>query len=144
MKTSNNDNNRFNTLAPCGVYCGACPSFNKSCKGCACNDINQDRCSKWSCKIRDCCYNEKGLDYCIDCDEFPCKIINKKLFSTHKDDPRFTYRHEIPEIFAGLKNIDLENYLDFQKQRWICKECGGTIQFYIYKCNKCGREQMIK
>lgn len=137
-------NNKFDTLAPCGVYCGACPSYNKTCKGCASDDKEQDRCSKWSCKIRNCCYNEKELDFCIDCNQFPCRNLNKKILNTHRDDPRFTYRHEIPDIFIKLKTMSLDNYLIFQTQRWKCDSCGGTIQFYHYKCKNCGKEQIVK
>jgi len=85
-----------------------------------------------------------GLNYCINCEQFPCKIVSKKLFSSHKDDPRYTYRYEIPDTFARLKNLGVASYLEFQKQRWRCSSCGGTIQFYLYKCNKCGKEHMIK
>jgi len=28
------NNIRINVMAACGVYSGACPSFNKTCKGC--------------------------------------------------------------------------------------------------------------
>lgn len=143
MKLNSKKNNRFDTLGPCGVYCGACPSFDKTCKGCASEDKDQDRRSKWGCLIRDCCYNQKGLDYCIYCEQFPCKMINKK-FRTHQGDPRYKYRHEIPDIFSRLKNMDIDKFLDFQRQRWKCNECNGTVQFYSYKCNKCGKEQMIK
>ena len=142
MKTKNNGN-RFDTLAPCGVYCGACPSFNKTCNGCSSEDKNQDRCSKWGCKIRVCCYNEKGLDYCIDCEQFPCKVIDKK-FNTHQGDQRYQYRHEIPKVFNRLKTMSIGDYLEFQKQRWRCRSCGGTVYFYYYRCNTCGKEQMIK
>ena len=143
MKSGNKVNKRHNALAPCGVYCGACPSFNKSCKGRGSENQDQARSSKWGCKIRDCCYNQKGLDYCIFCEQFPCKMINKK-FRSHQGDPRYKYRHEVPDIFSRLKNMDIDKYLDFQIQRWKCNECGGTIQFYLYKCNKCGKEQMIE
>lgn len=134
---------RYNELAPCGVFCGACPSYNKSCKGCSSEDTNQSRRSKWGCKIRTCCYNQKKLDFCVCCDLFPCKILEKKLHSTHQDDPRYTYRFEIPKVFAKLKSMSLEDYLDFQKKRWQCDVCGGTFQFYVYKCKSCGKEQII-
>lgn len=134
---------KYNTLAPCGVFCEACPSYNKTCKGCGSDDKNQGRCSKWSCKIRNCCYNEKGLEYCIDCTQFPCRIIHKKLLDTHRDDPRFAYRHEIPEVFPKLRTMGLDSYLNFQTQRWKCDSCGGTTQFYLYKCRNCGKEQII-
>ena len=135
---------RINELAPCGVYCGACPSFNKTCLGCASDDKEQDRCSKWGCKVRNCCYNQKKLDYCINCEQFPCKIINKKILATHTIDLRFTFRHEIPDIFIKLNTMGINYYLDFQKQRWKCDSCSGTIRFYHYKCDKCGKEMMIK
>ena len=96
---------KYNELAPCGVYCGACPSFNKTCLGCASEDKTQDRCSKWGCKIRNCCYNLKRLDYCVNCEQFPCKIFDKKLRSTHQDDPRFTYRYELPELLNKFKTL---------------------------------------
>lgn len=133
----------FNELAPCGVYCGACPSYNKTCLGCASNDKTQDRCSKWTCKIRNCCYNKKELKYCINCEQFPCKTHKKKIIDSHPDDLRFTYRHEIPRIFVKLKKISIQEYYDFQKQRWKCDSCEGTIKFYHYKCDKCGKGLMI-
>ena len=139
-----NEKNRINEVAPCGVYCGACPSFNKSCKGCSSGDKDQDRCSKWNCKIRICCYDKKGIDFCIDCEDFPCKIINKKLLNSHPDDPRYTYRHEVYSVFARLKTMKTREYLNFQKKRWECGACGGTIHFYHYRCDTCGKEQMIK
>jgi hypothetical protein len=128
----------INELAPCGVFCGACPSFKKSCLGCSSNDKNQKRKSKWGCKIRDCCYNKKELDYCAYCEEFPCKIIHKKLLSSHKDDPAFKYRFEIPDNFIKLKEMGLDGYINYQKDRWKCSLCGGLIHFYYYRCSKCG------
>jgi hypothetical protein len=41
-----NLDNRYNELAPCGVFCGTCPSYNKTCKGCASEDKEQARCGK--------------------------------------------------------------------------------------------------
>ena len=131
------------TLAPCGVYCGACPSFGKSCLGCASNDTNQSRRSKWGCKIRNCCYEEKKFDFCIDCLEYPCKIVKAKLFKAHIDDPMFTYRFEIPGLFGQLKTMGLDKYMEFQRSRWTCENCGGTIKFYIYRCDKCKKEKYI-
>jgi hypothetical protein len=132
------------TLAPCGVFCGACPSFYKSCLGCASNDKKQSRTSKWSCKIRGCCYKTKGLDFCIYCHDYPCKIVQKKLFTSHLEDPRYTYRFEIPQVFVNLKILGLDGYYEFQKTRWQCDTCGGTIKFYIYACDKCNKEKLIE
>ena len=135
---------RVNALAPCGVFCGACPSYEKSCYGCASEDRDQARQSKWSCSIRNCCYHEKGLDFCIECEEFPCLKIKKKLINSHRDNPKFHYRHEIPEVFSKLREMTLSDFLQFQKQRWTCNRCGGTIRFYHYACDQCGRSKLVR
>ena len=113
-----------NELAPCGVFCGACPSFNKSCLGCPSESKKQKRTSKWGCKIRNCCYNEKKQDFCV-------------------GDNRFKYRHEISENFTKLKELGLGGYQEYQKQKWSCPLCDGTVYFYHYKCSKCGNEMSV-
>jgi len=57
---------------------------------------------------------------------------------------RFAYRHEMPGIFPKLKTMGLSAFLDFQQQRWTCGSCGGTIRFYTYLCDTCGKKQEVK
>lgn len=128
-----------NELSPCGVFCGACPSFEKTCLGCASESQSQQRISKWNCKIRKCCYEEKGLDFCGDCAEFPCDTVNKKLIHSHPEDVRFKYRHDVPENLRKLKELGREAYLEYQKQRWSCPSCSGRVVFYTYACVECGK-----
>ena len=124
-------------LAPCGVFCGACPSFGKSCEGCSTEDINQKRKSKWGCKIRNCCYKIKNTDFCSNCDEFPCKELGRKLYNSHPGDPRFQYRHEIIENFEKLSKLGIKNYLKHQEKKWECPACNGRIHWYHYQCSQC-------
>jgi hypothetical protein len=72
---------RINELAPCGAFCGACPSFAKSCDGCSSENVGQKRTSKWSCIVRNCCY-DKNMSYCAECDQFPCAKLKKKIINT--------------------------------------------------------------
>jgi hypothetical protein len=130
-------NKRTEELAPCGVYCGACPSFSKTCNGCA-SDTKQLRKSKWSCKIRVCCYDTEKLDYCFDCEKYPCGTVEKKLFSAHAGDIRFRYRYELPEMWVQYKKLELDKFLFFQSEKWKCQDCGGRVRFYVYRCDKCG------
>lgn len=139
LKITEQNKTRHKELAPCGVYCGACPAFNKTCLGCASESKNQTRSSKWGCKIRNCCYNVEGKDYCIECEKFPCKIHNYKLIQSHPGDPRYKYRHEIPENFNKMKEHGLEEYTKYQKQKWTCSLCGGSVKFYHYTCSDCGK-----
>lgn len=129
---------RIEGLAYCGLFCGACPSFEKSCFGCRSDDRDQARVSKWKCRIRVCATEEKRLLTCLACEEFPCKEINRKLINSHPGDPRFTYRHELLENRKKLEELGPEAYLDYQAQKWSCPQCGGRVSFYTYTCKECG------
>lgn len=135
--------NRPNEAAPCGVFCGACPSFNKSCLGCPSESREQSRVSKWNCKIRRCCYEEQGLDFCGECSCFPCAKVNQKLVDSHPGELRYNYRHEIPENMAQLQELGLVGYLEYQRQRWTCSACAGRVFFYHYRCSECGEEIVV-
>ncbi len=131
-------------LAPCGVFCGACPSFNRgTCLGCASENCEQKRTSKWGCRIRKCCYEEKRLDFCGYCAQFPCDQLKKKLINPHPGETKFNYRHEVPENMTKLKELGVEDYLAYQEQRWSCPSCGGRVLFYEYACGECGQEVMV-
>jgi hypothetical protein len=122
---------RTEKLASCGVYCAACPSFNKTCLGCASEDRNQKRKSKWGCRIRKCCYEQKHLDYCAYCDDFPCGIYRKKLLNTHAGDPRFTYRFEILSIFPLKKQRDQNNFWHFKRNDGRANPAAAQSTFII-------------
>lgn len=132
-------NNRRNELAPCGVFCATCPSFSKSCLGCASENKDQKRVSKWNCKIRKCCYEELNIDYCGYCHAFPCNKIKYKLINSHKGDARFKYRHEITKAMEMIKQLGVEQYIISKRQESSCPVCRGIIYFYHYKCSQCGR-----
>jgi len=87
--------------------------------GCASDSKEQERTSKWGCKIRNCCYNIEEKNFCVYCSQFPCKEYRKRLLDTHQGDPKFRYRHEIPEIFKKMKGIGIRNYLQFQKLKMV-------------------------
>ncbi len=62
------------------------------CDGCKANKRQCFHCAN-SCNIRKCC-PEKGHDFCIECDEFPC------------DDARFVVDN-VPEAMANLKKATM-------------------------------------
>ena len=131
-------------MGPCGVYCGACPSYGISCQGCGSeNRVNQKRRSKWGCKIRKCCFETKKVEFCNQCDEFPCKTYRKKLTDSHPGDKRFAYRHELIDSLASIKEIGVDDWLVKQEAKWRCPQCGGTIRFYKYACPICSYEKRL-
>jgi hypothetical protein len=132
--------NRRIELAPCGVFCKACPSFNKTCLGCSSDSKNQKRKSKWSCKIRKCCYEEKKIDYCGYCGNFPCEKLNKKLINSHKGENNYRYRHEIPENMKSLRKHGIDKFIKLKREEFSCPICKNIVYFYHYKCSECGKE----
>ena len=129
-------------LAPCGIFCGACPSFGHTCLGCPSETRSQKRRSKWACRIRRCCYETKNLSYCIQCADFPCEAIRTKLLDTHQGDPRYAYQHEVIKVFPKLLEIGETAYHQYQRDRWTCTACGGRVIFYDYTCARCGRYEI--
>lgn len=63
-------------FAPCGMNCMVCYKHcyhKKPCAGCLNGDTGKpEHCRK--CKIKD-CVCQKGLFYCFECFNFPCKLI---------------------------------------------------------------------
>ncbi len=51
------------SYAICGLVCALC-SYKCDCTGC--------RCKTDDCDVKACCLN-KGLNYCFECDEYPCE-----------------------------------------------------------------------
>ncbi len=71
----------YKNLAPvCGLYCGSCEYYKKSCEGCR----NVQGKPFWTtqmkveiCPLYGCCIIKKQLDHCGLCDELPCETFNK-------------------------------------------------------------------
>ncbi len=87
-------------IAVCGLNCGNCDIYNASnnpeiahqlvkqfqgawedvkaedfhCNGCR---SNKTQCWTPDCWIRECCVNNKNLEYCYECQEFPCIKLKK-------------------------------------------------------------------
>jgi DNA-directed RNA polymerase subunit RPC12/RpoP len=127
-------------MAPCGVYCGACPSFGSTCRGCGSDDRDQKRVCKWGCKLRRCCLEARGLSHCAECDEFPCKEYVAKLHGSHPDDPRFAYRREAAGNLKRVQEVGADEWLREEDARWRCPDCGGRVVFWKYVCVDCGNE----
>ena len=72
-------------FAPCGMNCKVCYKhcYNKKpCDGCLKSDIGKpEHCRK--CKIKD-CVKDKGLNYCFECSDYPCKLIKNLEKSYNK------------------------------------------------------------
>lgn len=140
-----------NLLAPCGLYCGVCgiyyadkhnieklkqklaeaywtePELIK-CDGCLsgnkfvyCDD----------CKIRECIIS-KGISGCHECSEWPCDTVTNFPFPLAKE-------FMLISIPARRERTD-EEWVEWEENNWICKECGTLAFRGARRCGKCKNE----
>jgi hypothetical protein len=60
-----------NLATPCGLYCGECLYYRKTCKGCVPSDGRPSwgKCKTYACTV------EKKVEHCGECAEFPCGLF---------------------------------------------------------------------
>jgi hypothetical protein len=97
------------------------------CKGCLSNLVNE-RCS--NCYFRK-CMKERGIGYCFECKDFPCK----KLINLSKTRPHRTLGLR---NLKQLKEMSIEEWLKQQEKRWTCSSCSKKLHWYSEKCPDCG------
>lgn len=120
-------------FAACGLNCGLCPRYytdgTSRCPGCAGDGFNESHCS---CGMLSCC-QRKGLEYCFECDEYPCKKYDnegeKDSFITHKNILSNAvkakkigieaYKAELNEKIKILQDL-LKNYDDGRRKSFFC------------------------
>lgn len=145
---TNNLNKEY--IAYCGVYCGACslrlagqdedlrhltekarnlePSelqYWLTCPGCRSGSHRSD------CDFR-ICATGKGLNHCIDCAEFPCK-----LHEEFNSDGAPHHANSIARL-TELKNMGEDAWLAAQEKKWVCS-CGARLSWFLPECLKCGK-----
>ncbi len=129
-------------IAPCGINCGLCRAYliqKKRCPGCRGGNANKaDSCL--NCKIKKCgILRQKRLKFCYDCAKFPCER------EEHLDWRYRTRYHLSPiENLGVVKTKGIQQLLSLEKERWTCKECGGTICMHNGQCIKCGRKAPVE
>lgn len=122
-------------IAPCGIHCAYCYAYLRKknhCPGCYADDKLKPK----SCRncFKKNCVREKGISYCIECDVFPCqkmKYFNKRYKTRYRTD-----------LIAGLeiiKNEGKKAFLEAERKRLSCPECGGKINLHTKECQSCGK-----
>jgi len=124
-------------VAPCGMNCGLCVSyFGYTVKG----KKSKNPCSGCRSRDKQCAFLKTGceklakkkVEYCFECDNFPCKDLQDI-------DAKYRKKYEM-SIIENLKNIEargIENFLEMQEKKYKCPECDGTICVHTGKCYNC-------
>jgi hypothetical protein len=128
----NNKKQKWNLVAPCGLYCGECTAFlNGKCKGCRSNRGLSREYRKY-CKIYGCA-EKKNVRICIECDKFPCKFFN--FFAAEKLEESSWFL----DIWANMKQIQEIGLANFLKKKinWLKqrKKCANKRK--VKYCGEC-------
>ena len=104
----------------CGLNCALCPNFHIhtdgkfKCPGCGGENFYKKH---PSCAIITCSKKHKNVEFCFNCDEYPCK----RYLEPSEKDSFITYKNREKNIKSAIKNLN--KYLDEieKKKRILCE-----------------------
>lgn len=147
----------MNLVGRCGIYCGSCITYRAfkdseklresiardnecspedvKCGGCQTLSLdgwNMDQ--EWGrhCKIVK-CLEDKGWDFCYECDIYPeCEKFQKlaKTYLEHGED----LMNNLDRIKAGEE----EEWLKEEEANWRCSKCSSPTSIHLEECHICG------
>jgi len=148
-RSSKTDNKQF--AAVCGLYCPGCTlyigsteeperlartagRFNVSIEEARCYGCRSDVISFYcqACEIKKCA-DEKGLEFCALCDEYPCTML--KEFQV-----QLPHRAELFEDGERVREVGYDRWFEVVRARYTCPECSAINSAYDLACRKCGNE----
>lgn len=118
-------------LAPCGMNCELCHSFQnkkKPCPGCQA-ETGEIRKSCRNCIIKAC---DKKQAYCFECVDYPCKRLQSLDLRY-----RAKYNMSMLENLAYIKEYGEKAFLEQQRDRYACPDCGNLRTVHYDYCVYC-------
>ena len=120
--------NLITTLAPCGMNCELCHSFQnkkKNCPGC--------RGRTTHCVITRC---EKKQGYCFECPKFPCRRL-RALDERY----RTNYNMSMLDNLAYIKEYGEDAFTRQQREKYRCPDCGNLRTVHYSYCIYCKQQK---
>jgi len=77
------------------------------------------------------CAEEKGLDFCAECEEYPCRPL--KEFQA-----AMPHRIELWEAQIRIKEVGYEKWFEEMLEHYSCAQCGTINSAYHLACRLCG------
>jgi hypothetical protein len=148
-------------VAPCGLYCGACPMYLATiekddekvkallqqfgagrsnfkredllCEGCLGGGQLASFCRK--CNLRACAESKPNVKRCSDCAEFPCSKI------TAFNNDGMLHHSEVLANLRQIKEMGMKKWTQHEEERWRCPQCRNSLSWYDATCSKCGAKR---
>ena len=110
-----NYSRKYPIYSLCGLNCGLCPNYHSTgsfiCSGCGGKSFYKvhPKCSSITCGIT------KDIEYCHECDEFPCSkyahLDNEIIYDS------FISYQNVKNDIEKVKNIGIDSYCDEQNEK---------------------------
>jgi hypothetical protein len=55
------------------------------------------------------------------------------------EDQQYPYGQCVLKNMATIQDLDVVTWVEGQKKRWCCEQCGESHSWYLETCPKCGR-----
>ena len=125
-------------VAPCGILCSLCVGYQgytmkgekrkHTCTGCrdydkTCAFLKKD------CEL----LREKSVDYCFQCDVFPCDNLSRMDKSY-----REKYDMSLIENLVEIREKGTDSFIIMQQKKYKCPICGEIICLHTNRCYNCG------
>lgn len=139
--------------AVCGLFCPACTLYigttenephrleavskiyGTAAEDWACHGCRSDKRSYFcqnKCKMVDCA-KEKGIDFCGECDEYPCDELRE--FKAQRP-----HRIELWEAQERIKDLGYVQWFSEMEEHFACPACRTINSAYDLQCRKCGED----
>lgn len=128
-----------NMIAPCGLDCGLCAAHlrgEKPCMGCNGPEEHKPDFCRTGCAIVHCEKRRALPDgFCDGCEDYPCADVMEK-------ETRYSNAYPMVETPIGnlhyIRQYGMERFLEQERARWACPDCGAVICVHDGVCSGCG------
>lgn len=134
-------------IAPCGMNCSLCISYQFMKKDLNKEGFNRKYCLGCIPRKKHCLFMANKCDligkgklrFCYECDIFPCKRL-KDL------DKRYTtkYNMSMIENLKFIKSNGFDNFFEKEKKKWTCNNCGEIKSCHTTFCLNCEIDKLKK
>jgi hypothetical protein len=125
-------------IAPCGMNCSICRGYLREKNKClGCREIDENKpISRAKCTIKNCIeLKNNNLKFCYKCKKFPCKRM-KNLDKRY----RTKYHMSMIENLENINKFGIRKFIENEKTRWKCSNCGSIICVHNGKCSNCDKK----
>jgi hypothetical protein len=94
------------------------------------------------CPIRKCARKKGNVATCLECAKYPCMIhrVFRIVARIRQLDRKLPHWRVAPHNLRTMRSDGISQWLEQQKMKWQCPDCGAPVTWYRARCATCGRE----